>query len=110
MNYYSFIPLTAFIINLFTFTYILAQKRESPVNRSYLVFSFFVALWMIGLFILWLPISEITIIPMEKITTTMGFIVGFCFLKFTYIFLERKKDYIYQLFLSVLVLSCIINI
>lgn len=110
MNYYAFIPLAAFIINLFTATYTLAQKRQSPVNRAYFISSSFVALWMMGLFMLWLPVNEDFLMTLEKITTTQGFIAIFCFLNFTYIFLERRKDSTYYIFFACLIISSALNI
>ncbi|GIX48382.1 MAG: hypothetical protein KatS3mg131_2593 [Candidatus Tectimicrobiota bacterium] len=34
MNFYALIPLLAFVINVFTLAYILAQKGKKPVNRA----------------------------------------------------------------------------
>jgi PAS domain S-box-containing protein len=110
MNYYALIPLTAFIISFFTSTYVLAQKRKSPVNRAYLIASSFIALWNLGLFFLWLPVDENFLLTLEMITTTAGFIMSFCFLNFTYVFLGRQKDYIYHAFSVCLIISSILNI
>lgn len=109
MNYYALIPLCACLINFFTFTYILAQKRKSPVNRAYLLSSFFSALWMFELFILWSPIDEAFLLTWEKVTTTTGFFVGFFFLNFVYTFLKKKRDVVFRTFLFFLILSSLIN-
>jgi PAS domain S-box-containing protein len=65
---------------------------------------------MFELFILWLPIDEKFLIPLEKITVTTGFIFVLCFVNFTYVFLQRQKDYLYKFFLTSLVLSVFIII
>jgi len=107
MNYYAFIPLCTFVINIFTWTYIYTQKRYTAVNRAYLALAAFSALWMFDLFILWSPVPDDFLMPLEKITTITGFIVVFLFVNFTYEFLEKKKDFIYY-FLSTIVIGSII--
>src|SRR6266511_2838786 len=58
MNYYTFIPLCTLIINIFTWTYIYTQKRYTAVNRAYLAFAAFSALWVFDLFVLWSPVPD----------------------------------------------------
>ena len=87
MNYYAFIPLCTFIINVFIWTYIYTQKRHTAVNRAYLIFAAFSALWMFDLFVLWSHVPDEFLILLEKITIITGFIVVFLFVNFTYEFL-----------------------
>ena len=110
MNYYALIPLFACFINVFTWTYIFAQKRRSPVNVAYLVLAAILATWTLELFFLWLPTHDNLIPALLKTTMITGFMVGFSFLNFTYIFLEKSKGKIYYTFLLLLILSSAINI
>jgi len=109
MNYYAFIPLCTFVINIFTWTYIYTQKRHTAVNRAYLALAAFSALWMFDLFILWSPVPDDFLMPLEKITTITGFIVAFLFVNFTYEFLEKKKDFIYYFLSTIVIVSIIID-
>ena len=95
MNYYAYIPLGTFIVNVFTWTFIYAQQRHTAVNSAYLTFAAFVAVWNLDLFILWSPLPDSVVMPWEKITTTTGFLVVFLFFHFVYIFLDKEKDMLY---------------
>jgi PAS domain S-box-containing protein len=110
MNYFAFIPLLAFLINVFTWTYIFAQKRRNPVNTAYLILASTLAAWTLELFLLWIPIEESLLYPLLKITMITGFMVGFFFLNFTYIFLGKTKDKIFYVFLYSAVIASLINI
>lgn len=108
MNYYVFIPLTAFTINTFTWTYIFAQKRKSPVNRAYLTLAAILAIWAMESFLVW-SISEVDwLFTLIKITAITGFTVPISYLTFTYVFLKKQKDYIYYFFVICAILSSII--
>ena len=110
MNYYAFIPLVAFVVNVFTWTYIYAQKRQSPVNRAYLVFAACLAGWNLMVLAIWLQINDTWLLPMLKMGSIFWLAAGFCFLNFTYTFLDKKKDPIYYFYLIFSLLSVGISI
>ncbi|MGE3536499.1 MAG: PAS domain S-box protein [Candidatus Tectimicrobiota bacterium] len=110
MNYYAFIPLSAFVATLFTWTYIYAQRRYTAVNSAYLTFAGAVAVWMFQLFLLWSPLPDPSVLTLEKLTTTTGFLVVFLFLHFTVIFLEHRRDAIYYAFAAVSLGSIVLNL
>lgn len=92
MNVYSLLPTIALLLNLFVSVYILAQKRNSRVNRAYLYYSFNLSFWIF---------CEIIVrqnIPSEYITQTFKYAsifwmaLGFWFLNFSYEFLDKEKD------------------
>ena len=99
MNYYAFIPLTAFIVNFFTLTYIVALKRKSPVNRAYLLIALSFAIVSMASFVSWsLVISWRLALVKGASITWIAF--GFTFLNFTYAFLGKKRDTIYHALLA----------
>ena len=110
MNYYVLIPLAAFTISTFTWTYIFAQRRADPVNSSYLIFAAALALWAMSAFIVWSHIPEQWLTPAFKISSLIWLPAGFYFLNFTYALLNRKKDRIFYTSLIFSVLSVIISI
>lgn len=95
------------MLTVFTWTYIYAQRRPTPVNRAYLALSGSVAAWMLQVFFLWSPLPEASILTLEKTTTTTGLLVVLLFLRFTMVFLERPRDTVYYT-LATLSLACML--
>ena len=99
MNYYVFIPLTALFINIVTTTYVVAQAN-SPINRAYLFLSSTFIGWIFFDVVHWSPIPMSWVMPALKMQSVFYFFVGFAFTNFSYIFLQRRKDYWYYLILA----------
>lgn len=97
MNYYALIPLAAFIINFFTFTYIHALKRKSSVNRAYLLFAGNLAALSLASFTVWSLDPGPWILPILRSVSITWLMLGFFFLNFTYAFLKKQKDYLYYI-------------
>lgn len=95
MNYYVFIPLAGFTVNLLTWTYIFAQRQNNPLNIAYVLFTGYLAIWSLADFILWSSTAARLFVPLLKISTSLGFITNFCFLHFIYSLTQKKKDYVY---------------
>ncbi|MCE9502076.1 MAG: SpoIIE family protein phosphatase, partial [Leptospira sp.] len=94
MNYYLFIPLTAFIINGFILTYVFAQKRNDSVTRSYLYYGMVISGWIIGNFIYWMPLPELHLLFIFKGVSVFWIPVGYWFCNFVYSFTDKRKDFI----------------
>ncbi len=110
MNHYAFVPLLAFIINGFTWTYVYAQKQKNPTNTAYLILSGILGGWLALDFILWLPINRTWLVPLLRFQSIFWLSVGFWFLNLTYIFLKRRKNLPYYIFLISTVASVLVSI
>jgi PAS domain S-box-containing protein len=110
MNYYDFIPLAAFTISTFTWTYIFAQRRTDPVNSSYLMFAGALALWSMSAFIMWSYIPDQWLTSAFKISSLIWLPAGFYFLNFTYALLKKHRDHTFYIFLSLSMVSIIISL
>ena len=110
MNYYAFIPLTAFIINCFTCAYVLAKNAKSAVNRAYLLYAGVLQAWLFLDFVTWSPINESWLLSLGRINSITWFSTVFLFLNFSYIFISRKRDVIYKLFLLLSIIAIIISL
>ncbi len=100
MNYYAFIPLAAFMLNFFTLTYIVALKRNSPVNRAYLLVALSFAALSLSSFVVWSLTPAPWILTVLRIGSISWLSFGFAFLNFTYAFLHRKRDTLYYVSLA----------
>jgi PAS domain S-box-containing protein len=109
MNYYVLLPLTAFTINTFTWTYIFSQKRQTAVNKAYLILAADLAFWSLGGFFVWSPIQEFLLLPIWKLYSTIWLASGPCFLNFSYTFTKTKKCFLYYMFLVFSFISIIIS-
>jgi len=106
MNYYVAIPFLAVLVNIITTTYIFAQNRRDPVNEAYILLSVFFVGWMFFDIIHWSPINPDWIVPLLRIQSFFWLLSGSLFANFAYIFLGRKRDVPYYVFL-VLALSAV---
>jgi PAS domain S-box-containing protein len=93
MNLYALIPLAAFLVNSFTWITIFAQKRRSRVNQAYLLFATIISLWVAHDYLAWSPVPDLWHRGLVKVDALCWLTLGFLFLNFTYVFLERRKDY-----------------
>lgn len=110
MNYYVFIPLTGFAVNLLTWTYTFAQRQTNALNVAYLLFTGYLATWSLADFILWSSVDTRLFVPLLKIASSLGFITNFCFLHFIYSLTQKKRDYIYYAALFIAALITVLNL
>lgn len=97
MNAYSIIPIVALLFNGAVWSYIFINRKERPVNNSFLLYSTNLTLWIIIEIILRQPLPAEYIMPLIKINSIMSLTPTFWFLNFTYTFIGRKKDLVYYI-------------
>jgi two-component system cell cycle sensor histidine kinase/response regulator CckA len=105
MNAYAYIPLAAFLINGFTWVFIHAKRRRSPVNQAYLLFAGLLALWALHDHIAWSPVSDGWQRALIRIEPLIWLSLGFVFLHFVYAFLQRERDVYYYISLSLVLIA-----
>lgn len=97
MNFYILIPFCSFVIELFMFSYILAQESKNPANRSYLILTGSIILWALCDFIAWSPVDDSWLYPVLKTSSTFWLSLGFVFTNFIYSYLKIKKNILFYL-------------
>lgn len=97
MNTYSIIPIVALLFNGAVWSYIFNNRKELPVNNSFLLYSTNLTLWIIIEIILRQPLPAEYIMPLIKINSIMSLAPTFWFLNFTHTFIGRKKDLVYYI-------------
>ncbi|MCL6097594.1 MAG: PAS domain S-box protein [Bacteroidetes bacterium] len=95
MNTYSIIPIVALLFNGAVWSYVFINRKERHVNKSFLIYSTNLMLWIIVELILRQPLPAEYVMPLIKIDSIMSLSPTFWFLNFTYAFIGRKKDLIY---------------
>lgn len=95
MNAYSIIPIVALLFNGAVWSYIFINRKERPINKSFLIYSTNLTLWIIIELILRQPLTAEYVMPLIKIDSIMSLSPTFWFLNFTYTFIGRKKDFVY---------------
>ena len=95
MNYYSFIPLTAFLIVFFIFSSIVSIKEKTKFIKSLILLTFVVSILYIIDFINWSLIFNKYITLRLKIASILWISLGFLYLNTIYSFINKKKDIIY---------------
>lgn len=109
MQSYSLIPAAALLLNCFVWSYIYAQKKNNPVNLSFLIYAADLTLWIVSVIMLRQPNSQSLIIPIMKAGSISWLTIIFAFLNFVYVFTGKKKDSIYNLFIFLSIVSIILN-
>ena len=101
MGAHALLSFVAFVVSGFTFTYVFAQHRRSPVNRAFLLLAGWFAAWMLVSFLLSTGVEGISKIQLRTVHSVAWAPVGFLAINFTYALLERPRDLIYCLSLSI---------
>lgn len=107
---YFLIPFAALLINLFVWSYIYAQKKNSPVNKAFLIYAAFLNLWLIGVLLTRLYLFESIFLTILKVQSIAWLSIAFWFLHFTYIFIQKEKDFIYYLLASFTIITIVISL
>ena len=110
MNYYLFFPFASVLINVFTWSYIFAQKQKTAVNKTCLIFLAGLLGWVFCDFIAWMPTPPSWKVPLFKIACIFWIPSGFLFLNFTYAFLEKQKDIFYKLMLAACIVAILVSL
>lgn len=98
MNFYAFIPLTAFFINIVLMTFVYAQNRQNPVNRAFIWIALLFAVWMGFDVVIWSPIEPAWILPLMKAQAVFYNFIGIAYVHFAYSFIQRKRDLAFRFF------------
>ncbi len=110
MNIYSIIPIIAFLFNGFVWTYIFAQKKQNQINRAFLIYAAFLAMWILIVIILRQNVSSVLIMPLMKIASISWLSIAFLFMNFTYEFINKRRDTFYFSCLGLVILSIVISL
>jgi len=105
VNAYAYIPLATFLINGFTWVFIYAKRRRSPVNQAYLLFAGLLALWALHDYIAWSAVSDAWQQVLIRVEPLLSLPLGFVFLHFVYVFLQRERDVYYYISLTLVLLA-----
>jgi PAS domain S-box-containing protein len=106
MNYFTLIPLSTFIINVFLVAYIYAIAKQNRPGRSYILFAGSTALWNLSDFFIWSPIPDDVVMLIIRASAFFYIASGFLFMNFVYSLLGKKNDLFYYILL-VTVLACV---
>lgn len=110
MSHYFLIPLLALLINVFIIGYLFSLKGKSRATKSYLIYAIVLGLWILGDLISALPGSQSIAILRLKIISFAWISIGFLFLNFVYIFLRKKRNLLYFVFLLSTIVGCILSL
>jgi signal transduction histidine kinase len=97
MNYYSLIPLFAFLASSFTSAMVMGRDLCRAEHRSFLVYSVALQVWAIIDFLSWSMHTHSNLLMLFRIQSIAWLSVGVLFLRFTYIFIGRKSDRLYTI-------------
>lgn len=93
MNYYTLLPFTTFLINLFFVFYLIIVGSKDKVHKAYLCFSISLALWCVSDVILWWHDSSDQIIFLFfKIQLIFQGMVNFSFITFLQYLVFKKTN------------------
>lgn len=97
MGAHALLSLAAFVVSGFTFTYVFAQHRRSPVYRAFLLLTGWFAAWMLVSFLVTTGLRVVSHTQLRSVHSVAWAPVGFLVLHFTYSLLERPRDLVYYL-------------
>lgn len=109
-NLFSFIPFAAFFVNSLLATYLFAKRKGNKVNNAYYLFAISLMFWAFGDFLLWLKINPEWYHPILVIQSIFWIPVGFLFLNFVYMFIRRKRNHVYWIFLGFNVAAILLSV
>ncbi len=109
MNSYLILPFIAFLVNIFTMSYAIALNMRNPINRSFVMFSAGISLWVLCSAAFHLPLEDYFIVPFSKFSSVFWYSSGFLFMNFTYVFLRRRRDLFYYAILGLSLLAISIS-
>ena len=110
MKIYTLLIIIALLINASVITYILSQKRNSGINKSYVYYLINFSFWMLGELIIRQNIPAEYITTVFKVTSVFGLSVGILFLNFSYEFINIKRNRLFYVLVFLSILSIIITL
>ena len=91
----GFLPLLSAGASLFVLAYVYGQRRSTPLNRSYLLYSLTLVSSSLCEFIIRLPIPEVMRTNLIGLAGMNLFFQGILFLNFTYSLLNKKRKLLF---------------
>ena len=110
MKIYIILPIIAFLVNGFTFTYVYAQKTFSKESKAYLLYSSVLAMWIAMQIYEMLPIEFLYPKMIFKLDTACWITIGCLFLNFIYKFLDKKIDLAFYFFAALVFAGHVLNL
>ncbi len=110
MNIYTLLLIIALLINTSVIIYILSQKRNSGINKSYVYYLINFSVWILGEIILRQNITAEYSTTVFKITSVFGLSVGILFLNFSYEFINLKRNLLFYVLVFLSILSIIVTL
>ncbi|HEX3019283.1 MAG TPA: ATP-binding protein [Chitinispirillaceae bacterium] len=107
IDYLVFIPFSAFISVLYIFANISGQRKNAVVNKSFLVFFFFLMIPPLIDFLVHLPFSVNFVLFLYQISIPFMIPLGFLYLNFVYALINKERDLSYWLSITLVVISII---
>lgn len=109
-NLFSFIPFAAFFVNSLLATYLFAKRKGNKINNAYYLFALALMFWAFGDFLLWLKIEPSWYETILKVQSVFWIPVGFLFLNFVYMFIRRKRNFVYWAFLGLNAVAILLSV
>ncbi|MDG5816316.1 ATP-binding protein [Chitinispirillales bacterium ANBcel5] len=109
LDFLSLIPFAAFALNLSMFSYVLGQRRNSPVIRSFLIYAFFMFLVPLLDFLVKLPLHAAVVEFLHSLILPIILSLGFLFLNFVLELIKEKRKKLYWLSMVMFIVSVLIT-
>jgi PAS domain S-box-containing protein len=109
VNIYTLLQLIALLVNFCTIIYILSQKRNSRLDKSYIYYLFNISIWILIAIILKQIIPTAFDDIRAKLTSIFWLSIGIWFVNFSYEFVNKKKDWLFFSFITLSVVNIAIT-
>jgi signal transduction histidine kinase/ActR/RegA family two-component response regulator len=110
MRGYAMIPVLAFVLDLFVWTFVYGQRRRDPVNRAFLLFTAFASLWVLCEIHFAFPASFGNEMLVLRLISLFWIPLGFLFLNFAYRLTGKAPDAAYWTSLVVSIAGVIVDL
>src|SRR5688500_12994015 len=97
MNYFTLIPLFAFIASCFTCSVIIGRDLRKAEHKSFLLFSLAIQAWAASDFLNWMLGNNDLTLFLLRIKSIAWLSAGPLFLHFIYTFIRRKRDLVFNI-------------
>ncbi len=97
MNYYSLLPLSAFLANMILGFYILYRSPKEKLNKLYSLFAFSLAIWALGTFLSSTSSTSEAAMSWNKLTVVGSLVMPAVLLHFFLVF-TKKEDALRKIF------------
>jgi PAS domain S-box-containing protein len=109
MNPYSAIPFVSFLVGSAMWFYVFALRRRDATSLWFLAFSGVGNAWAFLEYVSWSPIPKTWLTVVMTFEPYTWLTTGILFLRFTYSFLGRKRDHVFNGFFAAYFASLVIQ-